>query len=459
MDALLTESVLMEWEQVPVRFPASLREKVHGLAQAHRGELADFFYREMMQDPLAVQFLSHEQVKTRLHASMQDWILDLFNPESGRDWQAVMDYQSRVGDIHARVDVPMHVVLHGARKLKAQIGALIMRDESYTDAQRFEAQSLATTLMDLAMEGMSAAYASSHDRNARAEESYRLFSVAQNVAAEKERQRAALLDWENELMFEQALGHTSAQLPKIGVSDFGLWFRHKGSHAFEGAPETAAIQSAMQHIDEVLLPISGASPMQNRAAKLQHLKDLREQAKTIGFHLERLFEQHSELESGRDALTRLLSRKFLSVVMSKEVAYARRSNTRFAVVTIDIDHFKAINDDHGHEAGDMVLQQFAALLNNQIRAGDYAFRLGGEEFLLLMVDTTKEAALRVAEKLRRAFERETFRLRNDQTLHITVSIGVAMHDGHPDYMRTLRKADAALYEAKSGGRNRVVEGV
>src|SRR5690606_6029880 len=179
---------------------------------------------------------------------------------------------------------------------------------------------------------------------------------------------------------------------------------------------------------------------------------------TIAFHLERLFEQHSELESGRDALTRLLSRKFLSVVMAKEVAYARRSNTRFAVLTIDIDHFKSINDQYGHEAGDMVLQQFAALINNLIRAGDYAFRLGGEEFLLLMVDTTKEAALRVAEKIRKEVEKEAFRLRQDHTLRITVSIGIALHDGHPDYMRTLRSADEALYEAKSGGRNRVMGG-
>ncbi|NYT83792.1 GGDEF domain-containing protein [Alcaligenaceae bacterium] len=458
MDQLLTEAVLNEWEQLPSRFSAPLREKLYRLAQARRRELADFFYHEMMQDKLAAQFLSHQQVKTRLHASMQHWITDLFDPGQDRNWQAVMDYQSRVGDIHARVDVPMHVVLHGARKLKAGIGSFIAGDEGFTDTERFEAQSLVNALMDLAMESMSAAYASSHDRNSRAEESYRLFSIAQNVAAEKERQRAALLNWENDLMFEQAMGHTSAQMPKIGASEFGLWFRHKGSHAFQGAPETIAIQNAMQHIDEVLLPIGGTAPMQNGAARLQHLRDLREQAKTIAFHLERLFEQHSELESGRDALTRLLSRKFLSVVMAKEVAYARRSNTRFAVLTIDIDHFKSINDQYGHEAGDMVLQQFAALINNLIRAGDYAFRLGGEEFLLLMVDTTKEAALRVAEKIRKEVEKEAFRLRQDHTLRITVSIGIALHDGHPDYMRTLRSADEALYEAKSGGRNRVMGG-
>ena len=455
MDQLLTDAVPAEWEQLSSRYSAALREKVSRLAQTHKRELADFFYGEMMRDKLAAQFLSHEQVKTRLHASMQDWICDLFHHGEDRDWRAVMAYQSRVGDIHARVDVPMHVVLHGARKLKAGMAAVIARDGDLADAERYEAQSLVNAMMDLAMESMSAAYASSHDRNSRAEESYRLFSVAQNVAAEKERQRAALLDWENQLMFEQAMGHSASQLPKIGASEFGLWFRHKGSHAFGGAPETASIQNAMQHIDEVLLPLGSAAPMQDGAARLQHLRALREQAKTIGFHLERLFEQHSELESGRDALTRLLSRKFLSVVMAKEVAYARRSNTRFAVLAIDIDHFKSINDQYGHEAGDLVLQQFAALINNLIRAGDYAFRLGGEEFLLLMVDTTEEAALRVAEKLRKAVEREGFRLPQERSLRVTVSIGMAVHDGHPDYMRTLRKADDALYLAKSDGRNRV----
>src|SRR5690606_35177125 len=121
-----------------------------------------------------------------------------------------------------------------------------------------------------------------------------------------------------------------------------------------------------------------------------------------------------------------------------------------------VDHFKNLNDRFGHEAGDMVLQQLAVLLSNNSRGGDYLFRLGGEEFLLILVDITPESAVQVAEKLRKQVAAETFRLPNEQSVKATISIGLSMHDGHPDYQRAMRRADDALYQAKREGRNRVV---
>lgn len=154
-------------------------------------------------------------------------------------------------------------------------------------------------------------------------------------------------------------------------------------------------------------------------------------------------------------MTRMLNRKFLPVVLGKEVNYARKTGRSFAVLALDIDHFKSINDTHGHEAGDLVLQQLALLLSNNSRGGDYVFRLGGEEFLMLLVDIGLSGALGVAEKLRRQVEAETFRLAREQTLRLSISVGVAGHDGHPDYQNILRQADEALYRAKHAGRNRV----
>ncbi|MEE4461632.1 GGDEF domain-containing protein, partial [Azotobacter chroococcum] len=84
------------------------------------------------------------------------------------------------------------------------------------------------------------------------------------------------------------------------------------------------------------------------------------------------------------------------------------------------------------------------------------FRMGGEEFLVLLVDVNQGQALGVAEKLRQQAEQERFRLPSERDLQLTVSIGLALHDGHPDYQRQLRQADRALYEAKHGGRNRVM---
>ena len=258
------------------------------------------------------------------------------------------------------------------------------------------------------MEIMSHAYSNSHDRNSRAAEAYRLFSVVQDVATERERQRAALLDWENHLMFELAVGHGAARLPHLGSGEFGLWFRHKGAHAFQGAAETALILQAIDHIDAVLLPVFDLPARPGEDERVQRLRELREQARTIAFHLDALFQQNSELEAGRDVLTRLLNRKFLPVVLRKEVNYARQRGASFAILAIDIDHFKQVNDSYGHEAGDMVLQQVAVLLANSSRGGDYIFRLGGEEFLLLLVDVDQQRARKAAEKLRQPDCRRNF---------------------------------------------------
>jgi diguanylate cyclase len=257
-------------------------------------------------------------------------------------------------------------------------------------------------------------------------------------------------------MFELATSLDAAQLPHVGSSEFGLWFRHKGAHAFQGAAETDLILQAMDCIDQTLLPAFGRAQGADAQRHVQHLRAVREQTQAIGFHLDTLFQRNSELEAGRDALTRLLNRKFLPVVLNKELDFARQQDASFAVMAIDIDHFKQINDNHGHEAGDMVLQQVAVLLSSNSRGGDYIFRLGGEEFLVLLVDVDRAKAWKAADKLRRQIAEEAFHLPHDRTLTVTISAGVALYDGQPDYKQLLRRADAALYRAKHEGRNRVV---
>lgn len=456
MQQVFAEKLAFEWQSWQDRFPAAVRQHVRALAEQHRDALASHFYAVMLQDPVASRIISHDQVKTRLHGSMVNWLVQAFSAGTEADTQALVARQMQIGEVHARIDVPVHLVLQGARSLKGEIQNLLQDDAALDPAARFQAARLVSGLIDMSMEIMSYAYANSHDRNSRASEAYRLFSVVQNVSAERQRQRAALLAWENRLMFELAVGLDAGQLPHIGAAEFGLWFNHKGAHAFQGAVETRLILEAMDRIDQVLLPAFGQSRNNDSDAHVQRLRELREHTQAIGFHLDVLFQRNNELEAGRDALTRLLNRKFLPVVLTKEVDYARQHHAAFAILTIDIDHFKRINDTYGHEAGDAVLQQVSVLLGNHSRGGDYIFRLGGEEFLVLLVDVDLAMAHKAAEKLRRQIAEERFQLPGDRTLTVTVSIGLALYDGHPDYKRLMRRADAALYRAKHEGRNRAV---
>ncbi|NLC99430.1 MAG: diguanylate cyclase [Gammaproteobacteria bacterium] len=450
MTQISTEQLITEWQALLDNTPNSVCTSTQQLSEQHAPELAQSFYKTMLDDLTAAQFLSNDQVQERLSGSMQQWIITLFSLNRTDDLRPVIAQQKHIGEVHARINIPVHLVLRGARVLKDTAAKLL---HNHTEEKACLAFIYA--LIDMAMEVMSQVYAVSNDKNSRDKESYRLFSIAQNSANEKERQRAALLDWENQTMFDIAMGLQFSQLNSLSSSEFGLWFRHKGAHAFAGSDEAPLITESFENIDTVILPmlkLAQKDPKQHQ----QLLRTLREQTRSIAYHLDTLFSQVNQLESGRDTLTQLLNRKFLPVVLNKEISYARKHERHFCILIIDADHFKRINDTYGHESGDVILQQLASLLSNSCRSGDYIFRFGGEEFLMLLVDMTADKAAQLANKLRLAIENEEFRLPRGVSVNMTVSIGLAQYSGHPDPQVLLNKADAALYQAKGTGRNQVI---
>ncbi|UDL05824.1 GGDEF domain-containing protein [Marinobacter sp. CA1] len=450
----LSENIVADWEALLGAESDTSLAELSLVVNRHSQVLADHFYQVMMEDESASVFLSHDQVRHRLHGSMKTWLERLCTVDEHYDMRAVIAQQIKVGEIHARIDVPVHLVLRGARTLKDRFRELLGQAVDVPVEDHRHCFGLFCNLMDLAMEMMSQAYAVSHDRKARTSEAYRLFSISQNLSTEREKQKAALLDWENSLMFDSAMGIAAHKLPRIEDSEFGLWFRHKGAHAFQGAAETDLIMEAMAEIDHVLLPLFNLDGLET-LERVEKLREIRGQAKGIHYQLETLFDQSMELESGKDVLTRLLNRKFLPAVLTREVQFCRKSNRGFAALLVDIDHFKNVNDRYGHESGDLVLQQVATHLTNSCRSGDFLFRMGGEEFLIILVDIKPDSALRVAEQMRTQLAADPLLLPNNQKLNITASMGLALYDGHPDYQRILRKADDALYQAKNGGRNQV----
>ncbi len=180
---------------------------------------------------------------------------------------------------------------------------------------------------------------------------------------------------------------------------------------------------------------------------------------------ERLLAQLAQIESLqadlrdqaiRDPLTGLFNRRFLDDTLERELARAARDGFPLGVVMLDVDHFKDINDTHGHKAGDLALAAVGAMLRSKSRLGDFACRYGGEEFVVIMPDTPLATALLRAEEWRVAV-RDTGVTSKQQTLHITLSGGVAVFPRHGETADALlHAADLALYAAKLGGRNRVV---
>jgi two-component system cell cycle response regulator len=158
-----------------------------------------------------------------------------------------------------------------------------------------------------------------------------------------------------------------------------------------------------------------------------------------------------------DELTGLYNRRYFERHLAIMLSKAREQDRDMAVMLIDMDFFKAVNDNHGHDIGDAVLREFALRLRRNIRGVDLACRFGGEEFVVLMPDTDYRQAQGVAERVRMAVAERLFDVGRNRGLSVTVSVGVALNerpDDTPDAL--LKRADIALYRAKREGRNRVV---
>ncbi len=156
-------------------------------------------------------------------------------------------------------------------------------------------------------------------------------------------------------------------------------------------------------------------------------------------------------ESRTDVLTGLVNRRAFDEELARRAAQSRRGNEPLGLLMIDIDRFKLVNDEYGHEAGDEVLRGVANLLTNFFREMDIVARYGGEEFTAILPDTNLDDARRAAERARAAVAASAVTF-NDCPLTVTISVGVALVEGDAD--DALRRADEALYAAKRAGRNR-----
>ena len=162
----------------------------------------------------------------------------------------------------------------------------------------------------------------------------------------------------------------------------------------------------------------------------------------------------------RDALTGAASREALFQAIDRERSRAQRTNSQFSVVMVDIDRFKDINDEHGHAVGDRALRHVTDLLQSRIRPYDTCGRFGGDEFVLVLPNTSADQAFNIAERVRQAAEEKPLRV-GDKRLSVRISAGVATSEirEDSDVEKLVQSADEALYIAKKAGRNQVASAI
>ncbi len=440
---------VLTWQKICAQYSQAQLQDTQHFIQQHVDVLVVAFYQNMLFEPESAEFLSDELLQQRLQLTLKRWLIDTVSVALNHDYATAIATQQRIGQVHARIGIPSWLIIRGIRELQTKIFALQSQD---WQVGYHEMSSYITQILSLSAEVMCRSYEVNQVKKQAVQHSYQVFSAMQDVAVHKDKQRSTLLNWENELMFKVFTHQQLVLHPLLSKSEFGLWFIHKAAYAFVGSTQVDVILQRIEHVDRMHTSLIASTDLQQSLASIQHIRQLNREIQHL---IDHLFQVASYIESGNDPLTQLLNRRYLNTIISREINFSRKNQVPLSLLALDADHFKAINDQFGHASGDEVLKSIAQMLQKYSRGSDYVFRAGGEEFLLLLVDTTAEEAYRLAEKIRLDIASTPMHIVQGQQIKLTLSIGCAAYDGHPDYQKFLEAADVALYRAKNNGRNQV----
>ena len=446
--------LLTEWRALIRQTSPDVHTILTGLSDDEIRHLVTVFYDYMLSHAESALFLNTEQVSTRLSGSMFDWLRSVLG-SAYEDLPLLLAKQREIGVVHARIGLPIDLVNRGARKLKEELYQLLKSKADYSVSLLSDAICFSSPAMDTALEAMTVSYSPSYQNSLHTQEQYRLQTIYDDVNVERERQIRSFTDWENQFIYNIATGLPSGDLVFLADSDFGMWFSHKGKHILGSGNLLAEMESVIAEIDNRLTQAFSNQQQPGETERMSLLQDIRQLSAKIHFLLASMFEALVKQENGKDSLTQLLNRRFIPTIMRREISLALHSRRPFTLAMLDIDYFKQINDSYGHNTGDMTLKNVAAVIYEHIRSSDYVFRYGGEEFMILLVESDESQASIILETLRKKIAELRIAASMTESFSITVSIGVAEYDYHPDYKQLVDKADRALYLAKSHGRNRV----
>jgi diguanylate cyclase len=232
-----------------------------------------------------------------------------------------------------------------------------------------------------------------------------------------------------------------------GMMDSSTEFDHQLGACIEQIESAEMEEDILKLKDEIICEIQKAR--ENSSHLTQELEGYRKTTQSLAKKLE-----HTEAKALVDTLTNVLNRNAYNLKMAQLIREFEQFAEPFAVLVIDIDHFKKFNDKYGHRAGDRVLNSVANSLKGALRATDLIFRYGGEEFVVLLNKITIEHVGKLAEKLRSHIEKDYY-VDQDRQLKVTVSVGCAVAKEGDTEETLFDRADQAMYEAKKKGRNRI----
>ncbi len=442
-----------EWRDLYRESPPDAPEVLRALLEAHREELAQLSQNYLSEESSLRKVLDTDDARATFAHEFLDWTASLLVPDTDSH-EHIFVHQEEAGRLMARIGLPPFAVSRGLRRLKLWF-IHRLADMRMPAARLAGLTGYLVGLFDIALEIRETGYDEAMTSQARMDEAYRFHLLGQNLAMERERQRALLMEWGHKLLSQLYHAPRRGALPRLWRAEFGQWVDHKARILFEDESSLNEITDVMERVDNLLLPAleKARETDPEHVAALMHEVDAA--METLKFVLGLMFEAHIEIENGRDPLTRLLNRRFLPSVLMREIFLQKRGHdSGFCVLLLDIDHFKEVNDTYGHKAGDAVLRHLGATVAASVRPMDFVFRYGGEEIVVVAVDSTVQVGEQIASRILQDVANSTVLLPDQRELRVTVSIGLTSYQHDIDYETILARADAAMYRAKQAGRNR-----
>lgn len=272
------------------------------------------------------------------------------------------------------------------------------------------------------------------------------------------------------LLLELSLEFSSAKENLAAVDAFANYLRRRFAdpvlqqRELEGeAPELVRLKKREIFYEEggranFLLALSIPVHFAFEKTEAPSAEELAVLEKIVSFFAERM-QAMAELKglTYTDDLTGLYNQRYLEVILDRELSLSKRNGTEFSVLFLDLDHFKSVNDNHGHLIGSRLLYEVGEEIKRALRDSDISFRYGGDEFVMILSHTGLDAAVFVAERIRTQIEKKRFLAREGMDIRLTASIGVASVPMHAaTKQQILKAADEALYGVKKAVRNKVI---
>ena len=318
-----TESIAKlakQWKLICDDYSVDILNDAVQFIQRHSEILVVEFYKNMMLEKEASYFLSDDIVQNRLTKTLNQWLIESFNAPFQQNFAELTEKQQTVGKVHARIGIPSWLIMRGVREIEKKVFSLqseALRPESHA----FSMTCYIFQVLGFSSEIMCRSYEVNVEKSNDIKHTYRLFSAMQDVAVQKDKQRSSLLDWENELMFKVFSDTQRFTHPALSKSEFGLWFIHKAAYAFSGSEQVDEIIGRIHEVDLLNNHVLECGRKEQTIALIQQM---RSKNREIQHLIDQLFQVAEYIDSGNDALTQLLNRRYLETIVSREIHFPAR---------------------------------------------------------------------------------------------------------------------------------------